>query len=255
MKKLFNKKIVFILLLFIIFLLFFKIDFRFSDGIFCCGDDYDYFSHAQTIAEDFDLDYTNQLKGYEEKRFNLNGKIAPKGFFGSGFLASPFLFFGNYIDGISSNYLTDSYSNFMNYGLLLYSLSSIFYMFLTLELLHRILQNIDINIKKLEILLFYASSGVFYYAFERFSMSHVYETFTITLVIFYTFQYFKNSKNFSAFLVPLCMLLALLVRLVNYYVLIIPLIVRILFFKKTTKNIYINRYFAYSSVLSILIYS
>lgn len=81
MKKLFNKKIVFILLLFIIFLLFFKIDFRFSDGIFCCGDDYDYFSHAQTIAEDFDLDYTNQLKGYEEKRFNLNGKIAPKGFF------------------------------------------------------------------------------------------------------------------------------------------------------------------------------
>ena len=72
MKKLFNKKMVLISLLFIIFLLFFKIDFRFAEGIYCCGDDYDYFSHAQTIAEDFDLDYTNQLKGYEEKRFNLN---------------------------------------------------------------------------------------------------------------------------------------------------------------------------------------
>jgi hypothetical protein len=255
MKKLFNKKMVLISLLFIIFLLFFKIDFRFAEGIYCCGDDYDYFSHAQTIAEDFDLDYTNQLKGYEEKRFNLNGKIAPKGFFGSGFLASPFLFLGNYIDVISSKYFKDSYSNFMNYGLLLYSLSSIFYMFLTIELLHRILQNIDINIKKIEILLFYASSGVFYYAFERFSMSHIYETFTVTLIIFFTFEYLKNSKNLSAFLVPLCMLLALLVRLVNYYVLIIPLIVRILFFDKTTKNIYTNSYFVYSSILSILIYS
>ena len=255
MKKLFNKKMVFISLLFIIFLLFFKIDFRFAEGIYCCGDDYDYFSHAQTIAEDFDLDYTNQLKGYEEKRFNLNGKIAPKGFFGSGFLASPFLFLGNHIDVINSNYFKDSYSNFMNYGLLLYSLSSIFYMFLTIELLHRILQNIDINIKKIEILLFYASSGVFYYAFERFSMSHIYETFTVTLIIFFTFEYLKNSKKLSAFLVPLCMLLALLVRLVNYYVLIIPLIVRILFFDKTTKNIYTNSYFVYSSILSILIYS
>ena len=246
MNKLLNKKIV---------LLFFKIDFRFAEGIYCCGDDYDYFSHAQTLAEDFDLDYTNQLKGYEETRFNLNGKIAPKGFFGSGLLASPFLFLGNYIDGIIKSYFTDSYSNFMNYGLLLYSLSSIFYMFLTIELLKRILQNIDINIKKLEILLFYASSGVFYYAFERFSMSHIYETFTITLVIFFTFEYFKNSKKLSAFLVPLCMLLALLVRLVNYYVLIIPLIIRIVFFNKTAKNIYTNNYFVYSSILSILLYS
>jgi|TARA_B100001094_G_C18178386_1_gene799314 hypothetical protein len=255
MKKLLNKKIVLVSMLFIIFLLFFKIDFRFAEGIYCCGDDYDYFSHAQTLAEDFDLDYTNQLKGYEETRFNLNGKIAPKGFFGSGLLASPFLFLGNYIDGIVKSYFTESYSNFMNYGLLLYSLSSIFYMFLTIELLKRILQNIDINIKKLEILLLYASSGVFYYAFERFSMSHIYETFTITLVIFFTVEYFKNSKKLSAFLVPLCMLLALLVRLVNYYVLIIPLIVRIIFFNKTAKNIYTNNYFVYSSILSILLYS
>ena len=81
-----------------IFLLFLKIDFRFEDGIFCCGDDYDYFSHSQTIAEDFDLDYSNQLKGFEDKRYNLNGKVAPKGFFGSGLLASPFLFFGNLVE-------------------------------------------------------------------------------------------------------------------------------------------------------------
>ena len=31
------------------------------------SDDHDYFMHAETIALDFDLDYTNQLAGYEEK--------------------------------------------------------------------------------------------------------------------------------------------------------------------------------------------
>ena len=67
-----------ILLLVMFFLLFFKIDFRFEDGIFCCGDDYDYYSHAETISQDFDFDYSNQLMGYEDRRFNLDGKIAQK---------------------------------------------------------------------------------------------------------------------------------------------------------------------------------
>ena len=86
-----NKKLIYFLLFFI-FLIFLKIDFRFAEGIFCCSDDFDYYIHAETIVEDFDLDYSNQLKGFEDKRYNLNGKVAPKGFFGSGLIASPILF-------------------------------------------------------------------------------------------------------------------------------------------------------------------
>ena len=78
-----------------IYLLFLKIDFRFAETIYCCGDDHDYFIHAESISQDFDLDYTNQLKGLEDKRFNKNGKIAPIGFIGSGVLAAPFMFVGN----------------------------------------------------------------------------------------------------------------------------------------------------------------
>ena len=86
-----------------------KIDFRFENGIFCCGDDYDYFSHAQTIAEDFDLDYSNQLEGFEDKRYNQNGKVAPKGFW-FGLLASPFLFIGNVIESfIQSNNINSQF--------------------------------------------------------------------------------------------------------------------------------------------------
>ena len=60
-----------------------KIDFRFVEGIFCCSDDFDYYIHAETIVEDFDLDYSNQLKNLEDKRFYKNNISAPIGFFGS----------------------------------------------------------------------------------------------------------------------------------------------------------------------------
>ena len=84
-----NKKLIYFLLFFI-FLIFLKIDFRFAEGIFCCSDDFDYYIHAETIVEDFDLDYSNQLKNLEDKRFYKNNISAPIGFFGSGLLSSLF---------------------------------------------------------------------------------------------------------------------------------------------------------------------
>ena len=62
--------------IFIMLLVAFKIDYRFIDEISCCGDDHDYFMHADTLANDFDFDYKNQMKGIENKRYNQNGKIA-----------------------------------------------------------------------------------------------------------------------------------------------------------------------------------
>ena len=61
----------------IILMLFFNINFRFTNSINCCSDDFDYFIHAETISQDFDFDYSNQLKGYEKSRFYKNGKSAP----------------------------------------------------------------------------------------------------------------------------------------------------------------------------------
>ncbi|GIR19777.1 hypothetical protein CM15mP35_00380 [bacterium] len=105
-KKIFNN------ILFYSFIsLFLKIDFRFENSVNCCGDDHDYYIHSETIALDRDLDYTNQLKGNEDKRFNVNGKIAPTGFIGTGILAAPFTFFGNLIDQI----LSDQMKNQQNY--------------------------------------------------------------------------------------------------------------------------------------------
>ena len=89
------------MLLFFIISLFFRIDFRFKSSVECCSDDFDYFSHAETIVIDHDFDYTNQLPPNHSFVYknSENGKIAPVGFPGTGVLAVPFFFFmGNLID-------------------------------------------------------------------------------------------------------------------------------------------------------------
>ena len=57
----FNKSKILTFILFILFLFILKIDFRIINELRCCQDDYDYYSHALTIAQDFDFDYSNQI--------------------------------------------------------------------------------------------------------------------------------------------------------------------------------------------------
>ena len=113
-----------------LFLIFLKIDFRFAEEIYCCGDDHDYFLHAETIGIDFDLDYSNQLKGIEDRRFNKNNKIAPVGFIGSGILSAPFLAIGNLLDFFYEKTINKEI-NLLNYKILFYSMSPVFYLFLS----------------------------------------------------------------------------------------------------------------------------
>ena len=84
----------------LVLLLFFKINFRFAEAIYCCSDDFDYFIHAETISEDFDFHYSNQLGEDQKSRFYKNGKAAPIGYVGSGLLSAPFMFLGNLFDKI-----------------------------------------------------------------------------------------------------------------------------------------------------------
>lgn len=247
-------KILKYLFLLIIFLIFFKTDYRFTNEILCCGDDFDYYAHAQTLAEDYDLDYSNQLAGYEDRRFNLNGKVAPKGFFGSGLLASPFLFLGNHVDNFYKSLVNFKYVELMNYSILIYSLSSVTFVFLTCLLIHKSLNILKIQISIFEILLVYSASGVIYFAFERFSMAHVYETFTISLLILLSVKHYKINTNFTVFFIPLAILLVFLVRMVNYYALFIPLIISYIVKKKFDFKLYMHPKFLLSTAISIFIY-
>ena len=81
------------IILTLVILLFIKVDYRFKE-IFPGGsqDDSVYFYHTQTLAIDFDLDYTNQLDGNLRDAFIRNdNKPVPRQSLGPGIFSSPFL--------------------------------------------------------------------------------------------------------------------------------------------------------------------
>jgi len=240
----------------LVLLLFLKIDFRFQDTVYCCGDDHDYYMHAETIAVDYDLDYSNQLKGIETKRFNFEDNIAPTGFIGSGLLASPFLFLGHNIDRLISNQNVLS-QEILNFRILSYSLSSVFYLFLTINFTFKILNILKYQFSKFHILIIYFGSGVVYYAFERFSMTHIYECFSATMIIYLSLKYYQSSKvNKYRYLLPIFIAIGLTVRWVNYFYLFLPWVSYYLISeKKEIKNKLLkDNYFIVISFVSAAIF-
>lgn len=236
-----------IFILFILFLLVLKSDFRFINELRCCQDDYDYYSHALTIAQDFDFDYSNQIST-KARFYNQDlKKVAPMGFFGSGLLAAPFLFIGIIMDQV-----LNVEQEILNFKKLFYSYSSVFYLFGSSVLLHKILKKDD---KKFSINLILFGSGITYFAFERYSMTHVYEVFTVSLVIYLSEKYYDYEKSFNKYSIflPFAILLSFLVRWTNYYVIIIPFIV-CLFKNKQINSILKDVYFWISSFLSVVIF-
>ena len=236
------------LLIFFVFLSLLKIDYRFVESINCCGDDHDYYMHAETIANDFDFDYRNQMQGIENKRYDKNGKIAPTGFLGSGLLASPFLFVGNQFNNFSESRSKD-FSSIYNFKILFYSFSPIFYLLFSILLLKNIF-----NIKNYPIILISIfGSGITYYAFERYSMTPIYELFSISLVIFCCKKYYNNGDIKYAIFIPMTIMLAFLIRWVNYFVLFIPFIVS---YYENPKKFKLTKslFFISSSVVSFSIF-
>lgn len=248
-----NKFLKFIIILLVLFS-FFRIDYRFKNTVECCSDDYDYYLHASTIALDFDLDYSNQnVRAFS---YNKNDKNTPIGFIGSGIYSAPFLYIGKLL---SILFKEETYKDVLNFQLLLYSLSSIFYLFASFHFMFKTLNIFKIKFKKYDLLLFMFSSGVVYFAFERFSMTHSYEHFSTSLLLFLSSSFYikKNSKVY-AFLIPLALLLGYLTRMSNIYLFVIPLLVKKLLKKKNmikNDSLFKNRYFLFSSFLSLIIFT
>lgn len=244
-----KSKKIFFLLGFLIFLIFLKIDFRITNDLVCCSDDYDYFSHAETISEDFDFDYTNQLP--DKSRYYRNNKNAPFGFLGAGLLSSPFMLIGSFFDQIFNNKLP-----MINLKNLIYSFSSIFYLIFSMGLINKISQFFNV---KINYTLYLLGSGIIYYAFERYSMTSVYEVFTILLTIQLSTLFVQNTYDLRviSFLIPLSVLLAILVRWTNLFVLLIPFVIIIKFNKEKPGILkqLLNRYYFLSVTISIGLFS
>lgn len=243
-----SKKFIFFIVFFI-FLIFLKSDFRIINDLNCCNDDYDYFAHASTIGEDFDLDYSNQLPS--QSRFYRNEKDAPFGFIGTGLLSAPFIFFGNSVDNLFNYNGSAQFSA----KYLIYSFSSTFYFLLSIMLLSKIQVFYKI---KTNYFLFFIGSGITYYVFERYSMTPIYEVFTILSVIFLTQKFINNPKkrNYYSCLIPFVLLLSILVRWTNLFVFLVPIIVILSFedYEYGLIKSFFNKYFLGSFVLNFLLF-
>lgn len=226
------------IILTLVILLFIKVDYRFKE-IFPGGsqDDSVYFYHTQTLAIDFDLDYTNQLDGNLRDAFIRNdNKPVPRQSLGPGIFSSPFLLVSNFISRLFSINSNTSFNYFI------YSFISTFYLCLSLVLIKKIINVKNINDSG-KIILFTLGSGISYYAFERFSMSAVYEFFSICLIFFVVNKIYnlKNLKyqNSIIFLLGVVQFLMLLNRWNNLHLFLIPLIY-IYLNNKNIKTIYKN---------------
>jgi hypothetical protein len=228
-----NKSKTKIILIFILFLLLIKTDYRLGSTINCCGDDFDYYSHAYTIAVDFDFNYENQIPEYSKFYYTNGEKIAPVGFSGSGLLAAPFLFIGNILDNVL-NYSEKPF----NFKIMFYSLSSLVYLTVSAILLQRSFLLLNKNIRKTTSLLLLSGSGVAYFALERFSMTHVYEVFVNALIIYLSTAAFKTGKKIYFAFIPFSIFLGLLVKLSNFYIVLIPLIIKELLDLKFSNKIF-----------------
>ena len=99
-KKVFSSRTVLFSIFLLILLMSLRVDYRFTETISCCGDDHSYFVHAETISEDFDLNYSNQMVFVEGKVNMVKDKVVPIGFIGAGLLAAPFMVLGIFIDNL-----------------------------------------------------------------------------------------------------------------------------------------------------------
>jgi hypothetical protein len=248
--KITNSRAKSLVFLFVILAIFLKVDFRLQTDIICCSDDHDYYIHAETTVIDFDFDYANQLKGFENKRNNLNSKPSPIGFYGTGLLSAPFLYLGSTIDKFTTHNIELGYSN----KVLFYSFSSPFYFLLTFFFLTKIKKELGINYSNIKLLLLFLGTGLPYYALERFSMTHVYDTFSITCLIYVLILYYKSGSTKFIFFTSFFIFLTLLIRWTNYQVFLLPFIINKLFFANSNYKIrnQFQKFFLANSFFTLL---
>ena len=229
-----SRKLHFIVFILVIFSLI-KIDYRFQEIPYGLEvDDAEYYYSAVTIGIDFDLDFSNQMEGIENRFLNKEiKKIVPFHPIGSGALASPFIIIGNFLQQIFDQ------SGLISIVYFLYSLSPIFYLLLSILLIQNSLTSLKIAFSNNLLLLSIFGTGISYYSFDRFSMSHIYEFFGTSFLIYLSTKSLKEEDLFKLrylnFLLGFLMFFFLSIRWTNYLYFFIPLVIYLISGRKINK--------------------
>ena len=110
------------------------------------------------------------------------------------------------------------------------------YLTVTVIFLQKSFLLLNKDIRRTTALLLVSGSGVAYFALERFSMTHIYEVFVNALIIYLSTAAFKTSEKIYFAFIPFSIFLGLLVKLSNFYIVLIPLIIKELLDLKIGKH-------------------
>ena len=246
------KKSYFILAILVVFSLI-KVDYRLDEIPYGLEvDDAEYYYNAATIGLDFDLDFANQMEGVENRFLNKEiKKIVPFHPIGSGILGAPFVFFGDLFSPLSND---ENLISSVYFG---YSLASIFYFLLSIRFIQISLKNLSINYDNFLLILMTFGTGIGYYAFDRFSMSHVYELFATSFLIYISSVVASKPREISnswiLFSIGFLIYLFLAIRWVNYFLFLVPALI---FYISgiNIKKIYTNLYFISGNFFGLIIF-
>lgn len=179
-----------IIFIFIISLLF-KPTWLFNNGTLTDEvDDLSYWLHSATLSYDQDILYINDYQLTNDTISHITN--APFHAPGSGYMASPFVFLFSWLDILFNGELPDRINPVNTFSYAGYFASTLFYCYLAFLYLGKIQSKLSKN--EVGIILFITFiSTLVHFVTTRFLMSHVYEFFLVSILI-YLFD--KNNNHF-----------------------------------------------------------
>lgn len=199
-------------------------------------DDNAYLSQAFTIGLDFDLDYRNEPQS-AAKKITAEHPI-PKAPMGAGLMAAPFVAAFSLIDRATGGNIINDHKDYIgSWALFGFLFSTVFYFVIALILYFCGAKIIYSKITSGLNFLIAASSGVLYYVLYRFTMSHAFEFFALSLVFwgsisiwYYHFMgsqknYFELRGTLYMFICALGVVLTIFIRPASLNVILLPYLI------------------------------
>jgi hypothetical protein len=154
-------------------------------------DDLSYVSHAFTLGLDQDLAYENEIATMFNKRGNL-----PAHPIGSGALAAPFVALFALLDRKSEHeVLVDRKAYFGSWTFFGFLFSVSFYFLLGIGLYYSALRRVCKEYGPAFNVVILLGTGLTYYVLGRFTMSHGFEFFMLSLTVYLTSRYYEALRT------------------------------------------------------------
>jgi hypothetical protein len=227
------------------------------------GDDASYVAHTFTIALDSDLDYCNEVNFDKKGCSTGKGRTAPSHPIGTGIVHAPIVKLFSVIDILQNHPVLkdrNQYVGSWSFLGLFFSVTCCF-IFGILFFINAIESFTD-SVPRWLVLLMASGYGVPYYIFQRFTMSHGPEYFTLALIFWSSIKLLSAKgqwKHLLLFLLAASIGLSYLIRPANINVVFIPIMVFLLSGKITGKKLQlmqapIDRIYLLTSTLIVLLF-